>query len=85
MLADTPENLALITTRLQPTFGGAGLLTTTRDTSAATAQVAAIAADIWAAYPSLRPETVRALVVHSAEWTEAMMGRFDAGVPQFAA
>lgn len=76
--ADTPENLALLTTRLQPTFGGAGLFTTARDTSAATAQVAAIAADIWATYPSLRPETVRALVVHSAEWTEAMMGRFGA-------
>ncbi|QDY67630.1 S8 family peptidase [Glutamicibacter halophytocola] len=72
---DTPENLAILTTRLQRP--GEGYFTTTRDTSAATAQVAAIAADIYAAYPHLRPETVRALIVHSAEWTEAMRGRFD--------
>lgn len=58
-IADTPENLAVLTTRFQP-FGG-GFFTTTRDTSAATASVAAIAADIYAAYPDLRPETVRAL------------------------
>lgn len=75
-LADTPENLAVLTTRFQP-YGG-GLFTTTRDTSAATASVAAIAADIYAAYPDLRPETVRALVVHSAEWTDAMRAHFDA-------
>ena len=60
---DTPENLAILTTRLQ--HPGEGFFTTTRDTSAATAQVAAIAADIRAAYPHLRPETVRALIVHS--------------------
>lgn len=73
---DTPENLAILTTRLQ--HPGVGYFTTTRDTSAATAQVAAIAADIRAAYPHLRPETVRALVVHSAEWTSAMETRFGA-------
>lgn len=72
---DTPENLAILTTRLQ--HPGEGYFTTTRDTSAATAQVAAIAADIRAVYPHLRPETVRALVVHSAEWTGAMDARFD--------
>lgn len=72
---DTPENLAILTTRLQ--HPGEGYFTTTRDTSAATAQVAAIAADIRAAYPHLRPETVRALVIHSAEWTEAMRDRVD--------
>ncbi|MCA2318083.1 S8 family peptidase [Mycobacterium intracellulare] len=73
---DTPPNLALLTTRLQGL--GQGLFTTTRDTSAATAQVAAIAADICAAYPDLKPETVRGLVVHSAQWTEAMENRFAA-------
>jgi len=74
---DTPPNLALLTTRLRRP--GEGFFTTTRDTSAATAQVAAIAADVYAAYPSLRPETVRALIVHSAQWTEAMRSHFDAG------
>lgn len=73
---DTPPNLALLTTRLQRP--GDGFFATTRDTSSATAQVAAIAADIYAAYPALRPETVRALVVHSAEWTDAMSARFNA-------
>ena len=71
---DTPENLALLTTRLQRP--GEGFFTTTRDTSAATAQVAAIAADIHAEYPTFRPETIRALIVHSAEWTPAMLQRF---------
>lgn len=73
---DTPPNLALLTTHLrQP---GEAFLTTTRDTSAAAAQVAAIAANIYAAYPGLRPETVRALIVHSARWTEPMNARFKA-------
>lgn len=71
---DTPPNLALLTTRFRT--GGEGFFTTTRDTSAATASVAAIAADIYAAYPDLRPETVRALIVHSAEWTGPMRARF---------
>lgn len=72
----TPPNLALLTTRLR--HPGEGFFTTTRDTSAATAFVAGIAADIFAAYPRVRPETVRALIVHSAEWTAAMRNRFDA-------
>jgi Subtilase family len=46
---DTPDNLALLTTRIQGL--GGGLVGTTRDTSAAAAQVAAIAADLHAAYP----------------------------------
>lgn len=72
---DTPPNLAILTTRLQGP--GEGYFTTTRDTSAATAFVASIAADVCASYPGLRPETVRALVVHSAQWTDVMKARFD--------
>jgi hypothetical protein len=41
-------------------------------TSASTAQVARIAGAITAEYPDYWPETVRALIVHSAEWTPAM-------------
>jgi len=75
---DSPENLAILTTRYQPQSDlSSGFFSTTRDTSAATAQVAGIAADIWASYPDLRPETVRALIVHSAEWTSAMQSQFD--------
>ena len=50
----------------------------TNATSAATAQVARIAALISADYPSLWPETLRALVVHSAEWTPVMRAAMDA-------
>lgn len=48
------------------------LFVLTNATSAATAQVARLAAIISAEYPSLWPETLRALVVHSAEWTHIM-------------
>lgn len=41
-------------------------------TSAATAQASRMAALISAQYPGLWPETVRGLIVHSAEWTRAM-------------
>lgn len=78
---DTPPNLAVLTTRFQGI--GEGYFTTTRDTSAATAQVAAIAADIYAAYPTLKPESVRALLVHSATWTDAMQARFDPRASKF--
>ena len=49
-----------------------GTFTTTGDTSAATAQVARMGAQILADRPALWPETVRALLVHSAQWTRAM-------------
>jgi Subtilase family len=53
-------------------------LTVTRQTSAATAQAAYLGASIMAQYPTIWPETVRALIVHSAEWTPAMKARLDA-------
>jgi len=56
----------------------ARLFTVTRQTSAATAQAAHLAASIMADYPSVWPETVRGLIVHSAEWTPAMKARLDA-------
>ena len=48
------------------------LLTTSNATSAATALAARMVAQVMAAYPDLWPETVRALLVHSADWTDAM-------------
>lgn len=44
-------------------------------TSSATAQAAGLAAAIMAAHPDLWPETVRALIIHSAQWTPAMLAR----------
>jgi hypothetical protein len=70
---DTPDGLGILTTVV--TRDGA-LLTTTRDTSPATAAAARLAAQIWSTYPDLRPETIRGLLVHSARWTEAMHKRF---------
>jgi hypothetical protein len=52
------------------------LFTTTNATSAASALGARMAAQLMAGYPSLRPETIRALIVHSAEWTDAMKAAY---------
>jgi len=52
------------------------LFTSARATSAATALASGMAARLMAAYPSLWPETVRGLIVHSAEWTPCMRETF---------
>jgi hypothetical protein len=49
-------------------------------TSAATAQVARIAAIARAEFPLLWPETIRALVVHSAQWTPRMKEAIQAAL-----
>lgn len=64
-----PDDMALLTTA-HATVGR--LLVGFRDTSAATAQAARMAAILQAEYPNLWPETIRALLVHSAEWTDSM-------------
>jgi hypothetical protein len=46
--------------------------------SAATAQAARMAAILMAEYPSYWPETLRGLMVHSAEWTPEMRRLLDA-------
>ena len=45
-------------------------------TSAAAAQAAWMAAQIQVRYPEMWPETVRALLVHTAEWTAALKRQF---------
>ena len=52
------------------------LFTNTRATSAATALAARMAARLMAEYPELRAETIRGLMVHSAQWTPAMQKQF---------
>ncbi|WP_080437056.1 S8 family peptidase [Burkholderia ubonensis] len=66
-------SLNLLTTHHRPQER---LFTTTNATSAASALCARMAAQLMAAYPALRPETIRALLVHSAEWTPAMREMF---------
>jgi hypothetical protein len=51
--------------------------TTASGTSAATAAAAYMVATISAAYPTFWPETIRGLLVHSAEWTNGMWARID--------
>ncbi|WP_404345200.1 S8 family peptidase [Vreelandella venusta] len=53
------------------------LFETTKDTSAACALVSRQAALLMAEYPDYWPETIRGLIVHSAEWTPRMWERFD--------
>ncbi len=64
------EDLCLLTAS-GSTVGN--LLSWTSDTSAASAQAARLAAILQAEYPHLWPETLRALLVHSASWTSAMI------------
>jgi len=71
--ADFVDDLSLLTTKVSPQ---GAQLTTTADTSAATALAAKLAAQIWAEYPHLWPESVRALLIHSARWTDAMLSEF---------
>lgn len=71
---DWPYSYQLLTTKRL--MSDARMFTVTRQTSAATAQASYIAASVLADYPTLWPETVRALIVHSAEWTPAMLSRF---------
>ena len=47
-------------------------LTTTADTSAATALAAKAVTELWEDYPDLWPETIRAIFVSSARWTQRM-------------
>ncbi|UOM36699.1 S8 family peptidase [Acuticoccus sp. I52.16.1] len=57
---------------------GAHRFSCTGETSAATAAASGLAASIMAAYPAATPQTVRALMVHSARWTPAMRQRLPA-------
>ncbi len=56
-----------------------GAVRTTCGTSPATALAARMAAQIQAEYPGLWPETVRALMVHSAAWTPQMQQSCPSG------
>ncbi|MEH2060036.1 MAG: S8 family peptidase [Nostoc sp.] len=64
------DDLRLLTTYYQPNVRQFNL---SGDTSAATALCSYMAARIWAKHPEYWAETVRALIVHSAEWTTAML------------
>ncbi len=73
-VSDAMPSLSLVSTGK----GGAGdALVPFHATSAATAQAARMAAQISSEHPEFWPETVRALMVHSARWTNPMKEEVD--------
>lgn len=70
---DVHPDLSLLTTNYQPLTK---LFSTICATSAATAQAAHFCAQLLNEYPDIWPETVRALMIHSARWTQEMKAQF---------
>ncbi len=68
------ETLVSLTTGHRHLTAPLGLISMT---SEASARAARMAVDLWKEDDSLRPETVRGLIVHSAVWTPAMRAQFD--------
>jgi hypothetical protein len=77
--ASAIDDLQLVSTHYRPNVR---LFDAFGDTSAAAAFGANLTAGVMSARPELWPETVRGLVIHSAEWTPAMRGHFDAAASQ---
>jgi hypothetical protein len=69
-----PDSLRLLTTFNKPTER---LFTCFGDTSAAAAQASRICAIIQYRYPNYWPETLRGLLIHSANWTNEMLANRD--------
>ena len=76
---DAPDDLSLLTTWWRPLEKP---LSTTGDTSAATALAGRMAATLAARYPDFWPETLRGLLVHSARWTAGMRASVPAGLSE---
>ena len=72
----SPQHFVLTTSNA----GDARPLALVGETSAATAAAAGLTGRLLASYPALRPETLRGLIVNSAEWTPLMERHFDEAV-----
>lgn len=68
------DSLSILTTHRAHAEGRA--LTFAWATSAACAAASGLVAEVWGANPALKPWTIRALTVHSARWTPALLGQF---------
>jgi hypothetical protein len=68
------DDLSLLTTYYRPDIR---FFESMSDTSCATALASYMAARILSEHPKYWPETIRALIVHSAEWTIAMKANFN--------
>lgn len=69
------EELCLMTTSNEIASGT--MFSKFGETSAATALAANFISKVWSKYPNYWPETIRALVIHSAEWPQAIFNRFS--------
>jgi len=67
------DDLGILSTGHEPTKRQFDFINAT---SAATAQAAWMAAQIQATYPEAWPETIRGLLVHTAQWTDTMKRQF---------
>jgi len=67
------DDLSLLSTSYQPTRRQFDKINAT---SAAAAQAARMAAQIQVRYPNAWPETIRALMIHSTEWPDALKRQF---------
>lgn len=67
------DDLSVLTTNFKPTHS---VFTSIYATSASTAQASNLAAKLQATYPEAWPETIRALLIHSADWTNEMKEQF---------
>ncbi|MBE0515289.1 S8 family peptidase [Sulfurimonas sp.] len=67
------EDLALLSTNFQPTTAHFSHFNMT---SLSTARASWFAAKIQAQYPEFWPETIRALMIHSAKWTNQLISQF---------
>lgn len=72
--SDTDHSILTTSHKIQ-----AEQFSTIHATSAATASAARMAAQIQAQYPNAWPETIRGLIVHSAEWTQTLKDQFLLG------
>lgn len=73
LIEDKLDDLCLLSTFFEPK---SRLLERFNKTSAATALAAHFAAQVQVQYPDYWPETIRALMVHSAEWPDELKNQF---------
>jgi len=72
-MVSTNEDLSLLSTNYKPTQKQFEIMYAT---SAATAQAGRMAAQIQSMYPDAWPETIRGLLIHSADWTDEIKRQF---------
>jgi hypothetical protein len=76
---DCPDDLGILTTYHDPATRHFDIF---RDTSAATAMAGNLTGRILAAMPERWPETIRGMLIHSAEWTPIIKQQFETAISE---